>query len=73
MDLFESDNVARLVRPRLVMTTSTEVKGKHHFCSASLKAKALRMSNTFCHALGLPLMYAASGHGVMDMHEECEQ
>ncbi|KAG2745925.1 hypothetical protein P692DRAFT_20836464 [Suillus brevipes Sb2] len=52
----DSDNVARLVRPSLVMTTSTEVKGKHHFCGASLKAKALRMSNAFRHALGLPLI-----------------
>ncbi|KAG2737383.1 hypothetical protein P692DRAFT_20888542 [Suillus brevipes Sb2] len=38
------------------MTTSTEVKGKHHFCGASLKAKALRMSNAFRHAPGLPLI-----------------
>lgn len=52
----DSDNVARLVRPSLVMTTSTEVRGKHHFCGASLKAKALRMSNAFRHALGLPLI-----------------
>lgn len=52
----DSDNVARLVRPSLVMTTSTEVRGKHHFCGASLKAKALRMSNAFRHALGLPLV-----------------
>lgn len=52
----DSDNVARLVRPSLVMTTSTEVKAKHHFCGASLKAKALRMSNAFRHALGLPLI-----------------
>ncbi|KAG1844340.1 hypothetical protein DFJ58DRAFT_802904 [Suillus subalutaceus] len=52
----DSDNVGRLVRPSLVMTTSTEIKGKHHFCGASLKAKALRMSNAFRHALGLPLI-----------------
>jgi hypothetical protein len=52
----DSDNVARLVRPSLVMTTSTEVKGKHHFCGTSLKAKALRMSNAFRHVLGLPLI-----------------
>ncbi|KAG2154409.1 uncharacterized protein EDB93DRAFT_1202712 [Suillus bovinus] len=52
----DSDNVARLVRPSLAMTTSNEVKGKHHFCGASLKAKALRMSNAFRHALGLPLI-----------------
>ncbi|KAG1725284.1 uncharacterized protein EDB91DRAFT_97126 [Suillus paluster] len=52
----DSDNVVRLVRPSVVMTTSTEVKGKHHFCGASLKAKALRMSNAFRHALGLPLI-----------------
>jgi len=52
----DSDNVARLVRPSLVMTTSTEVRGKHHFCGASLKAKALRMSNAFRYALGLPLI-----------------
>ncbi|KAG1726323.1 hypothetical protein EDB19DRAFT_2043066 [Suillus lakei] len=52
----DSDNVARLVRPSLVMITSTEVKGKHHFCGASLKAKALRMSNAFRHALGFPLI-----------------
>lgn len=52
----DSDNVARLVRPSLIMTASTEVKGKHHFCGASLKAKALRMSNAFRHALGLPLI-----------------
>ncbi|KAG1806065.1 uncharacterized protein BJ212DRAFT_1389254 [Suillus subaureus] len=52
----DSDNIARLVRPSIVMTTSTEVKGKHHFCGASLKAKALRMSNAFRHALGLPLI-----------------
>lgn len=52
----DSDNVARLVRPSLVMATSTEIKGKHHFCGASLKAKALRMSNAFRHALGLPLI-----------------
>ncbi|KAG1854329.1 hypothetical protein C8R48DRAFT_721612 [Suillus tomentosus] len=52
----DSDNVARLVPPNLAMTTSSEVKGKHHFCSASLKAKALRMSNAFRHALGLPLI-----------------
>ena len=53
----DSDNVVRLVRPTVVMTTTTEVKGKgfgHHFCGASLKAKALRMSNAFRHALGLP-------------------
>lgn len=52
----DSDNVARLVRPSVIMTSSTEVKGKHHFCGASLKAKALRMSNAFRHALGLPLI-----------------
>ncbi|KAG1751074.1 hypothetical protein EDB19DRAFT_2035917 [Suillus lakei] len=52
----DSDNVAHLVRPSLVMITSTEVKGKHHFCGASLKAKALRMSNAFHHALGFPLI-----------------
>ncbi|KAG0696973.1 hypothetical protein DFH29DRAFT_948871 [Suillus ampliporus] len=52
----DSDNVVRLVRPSIVMATSTEVKGKHHFCGASLKAKALRMSNAFRHALGLPLI-----------------
>jgi len=53
----DSDNVVRLSRPTVVMTTTTEVKGKglrHHFCGASLKAKALRMSNAFRHALGLP-------------------
>lgn len=54
----DSDNVVRLVRPTFVMTTTTEVKGKgkgHHFCGASIKAKALRMSNAFFHALGLPV------------------
>lgn len=53
----DSDNVVRLARPNVAMATTTEVKGKglgHHFCGASLKAKALRMSNAFRHALGLP-------------------
>ncbi|KAG2135851.1 hypothetical protein DEU56DRAFT_806781 [Suillus clintonianus] len=59
----DSDNVARLVRPSLTITTSTEVKGKHHFCGASLKAKALRMSNAFRHALGLPLIETGDHDG----------
>lgn len=51
----DSDNVVRLVRPTFVITTTTEAKGKgHHFCGASLKSKALRISNAFRHALGLP-------------------
>ncbi|KAG1741234.1 hypothetical protein EDD22DRAFT_1007169 [Suillus occidentalis] len=54
--VIQSDNVACLVCLSLVMTTSTEVKGKHHFCSASLKVKALRMSNAFRDAFGLPLI-----------------
>jgi hypothetical protein len=47
------------VRPTVVVTTTTEVKGKgfgRHFCGASLKAKAQRMSNAFRHALGLPVI-----------------
>jgi len=54
----DSDNIVRLVRPTVVVTTTTEVKGKgfgRHFCGASLKAKAQRMSNAFRHALGLPV------------------
>ncbi|OAX36219.1 hypothetical protein K503DRAFT_850990 [Rhizopogon vinicolor AM-OR11-026] len=53
----DSDNVVHLVRPTVVMTTTTEIKGKgRHFCGASLKEKALRMSNAFRHALGLPVI-----------------
>jgi len=55
----DSDNIVRLVRPTVVVTTTTEVKGKgfgRHFCGASLKAKAQRMSNAFRHALGLPVI-----------------
>jgi len=51
------DNVGRLVRPSIVMTTSTEIKSEgRHFCGASLREKAIRVSNTFRHALGLPLI-----------------
>jgi len=53
----DSDNIVRLVRPTVVMTTTTEIKGKgRHFCGASLREKALRMSNAFRHALGLPVI-----------------
>ncbi|KAH7928940.1 hypothetical protein BV22DRAFT_1003839 [Leucogyrophana mollusca] len=51
------DSVGRLVRPAVVMTTSTEIKSEgRHFCGASLREKAIRMSNAFRHALGLPLI-----------------
>ncbi|KAH7903946.1 pre-mRNA splicing factor component-domain-containing protein [Hygrophoropsis aurantiaca] len=49
------DNVGRLVCSSIIMTTSTEIKSEgRHFCGASPREKAIRVSNTFCHALGLP-------------------
>ncbi|KIK91222.1 hypothetical protein PAXRUDRAFT_831020 [Paxillus rubicundulus Ve08.2h10] len=53
------DNVAHIVRPTIIMTTSTEVKSNgRHFCGASLREKALRLSNAFRHAMGLPIIEA---------------
>jgi len=57
------DNVARIVRPAVVMATSTEVKGSgisRHFCGSSLREKAHSLSNAFKHALGLPIVEADS-------------
>jgi len=53
------DNVAHIVRPTIIMTTSTEVKSNgRHFCGASLREKALRLSNAFRHAMGLSTIEA---------------
>ncbi|KAH7889033.1 hypothetical protein F5I97DRAFT_1857699 [Phlebopus sp. FC_14] len=63
------DNVARVVRPAIVMTTSTEVKSSgvgRHFCGAALREKALRMSNALRHALGLPLIESDKDHDSFD-------
>ena len=55
------DNVVRIVRPMLPITPSPQGKGKglsRHFCGASLREKAIRLSNAFRHALGMPLIEA---------------
>ncbi|KAH0828100.1 hypothetical protein J3R83DRAFT_3759 [Lanmaoa asiatica] len=55
------DNVARIVRPVVLMDPLPQGKNKglaHHFCGASLREKALRLSNAFRHALGMPLIEA---------------
>ncbi|KAI9457270.1 hypothetical protein HD554DRAFT_2143127 [Boletus coccyginus] len=51
------DNVDRVVRPTVIMIPPLEGKDKglsRHFCGASLREKALRLSNAFRHALGMP-------------------
>ena len=55
------DDVARLVRPPVLMNPPPQGKDKGrpgHFCGASLREKALRLSNAFRHALGMPLIEA---------------
>jgi len=53
------DNVAHIVHPANPILPPPHAKGKgHHFCGASLREKAIRLSNAFRHALGLPLIGA---------------
>ncbi|KAF9227081.1 hypothetical protein BS17DRAFT_806340 [Gyrodon lividus] len=62
------DNVARIMRPTVIMTTSAEVKSNgigRHFCGASLREKALHLSNAFRHAMGLPLIEADPHHSAL--------
>ncbi|EGO00363.1 hypothetical protein SERLA73DRAFT_180938 [Serpula lacrymans var. lacrymans S7.3] len=57
------DNVASIIRPAVIMSSSTEVSSKgRHFCGSSWKAKAIKMSNSFRHALGLPLIEIKESH-----------
>lgn len=51
------------VRPTFVMATSTEVKsGSTHPLCNSIREKAIRLSNTFRHALGLPIIETGEYH-----------
>ncbi|KAH7904682.1 hypothetical protein BJ138DRAFT_982427, partial [Hygrophoropsis aurantiaca] len=51
------DSARRLVRPSIVMIALTKIKSENrHFCGASLREKAIHVSNTFQHTLGLPLI-----------------
>jgi len=55
------DNVARIVRPAVLMSPTPQGKQEgisRHFCGASLREKALRLTNAFRHALGMPLIEA---------------
>lgn len=57
------DHVARIVRPMTPIDSDPPSQGKgkgltRHLCGASLREKALRLSNAFRHALGLPLIEA---------------
>ena len=55
------DSVARLARPPALVNPPPQDKNgglPGHFCGASLREKALRLSNAFRHALGMPLIEA---------------
>jgi len=55
------DDVARIVRPVVLMNPTPQGKNDgltRHFCGASLREKAIRLSNAFRHALGMPLIEA---------------
>ncbi|KAI6165984.1 hypothetical protein EDD17DRAFT_1549927 [Pisolithus thermaeus] len=59
----DDSHVAR-VRPTFVMATSTEVKsgGPARPLCNSIREKAIRLSNTFRHALGLPIIETGDHH-----------
>ena len=53
------DDVARIVRPVVLVKPAFQGNDNglsHHFCGASLREKAIRLSNAFRHALGMPLI-----------------
>ncbi|KAG6332390.1 hypothetical protein ID866_6700 [Astraeus odoratus] len=53
------DSTVARVRPAFVMAASTGLKGEgsaHHGCKNSIREGAIRISNAFRHALGLPLI-----------------
>jgi len=55
------DSVARLARPPVLVNPPPQDKNNGlsgHLCGASLREKALRLSNAFRHALGMPLIEA---------------
>jgi len=57
------DNVARVVRPVASLNLPPQGTDKgvsRHFCGASLREKAIRLSNAFRHALGMPLVEASA-------------
>ena len=55
------DNVAHIINPPTPIPLPPHTQGKglaRHFCGASLREKAIRLSNAFRHALGMPLISA---------------
>ncbi|KAF8134375.1 hypothetical protein EV363DRAFT_1323294 [Boletus edulis] len=64
------DNVARVVRPVAPLNPPPQGNNKgfsRHLCGASLREKAIRLSNAFRHALGMPLIEASAA---VPMHGE---